>query len=73
MTRFQFATRKKLYKNSRQGKICGIFSGLGDYLGLNPLILRLAGILALIFIGPVVMILGYLLVSLLLDDKSYNF
>jgi len=62
---------KKLYKNSRRGKICGIFSGFGEYLGINPLILRILGILALLMTGPIV-ILGYLLVGLLLDDNSYG-
>ncbi|PHZ84091.1 PspC domain-containing protein [Paremcibacter congregatus] len=59
---------RKFYKNSRQGKICGIFSGLGDYLGINPLILRILGIIAVLATGPIV-ILGYLLVSVLLDDN----
>lgn len=62
---------KKLYKNSRRGKICGIFSGLGDYMGINPLILRILGIIAVIATGPVV-ILGYLLVSVLLDDNPHG-
>ncbi len=72
MSHYKSYREKKLYKNSRRGKICGIFSGLGDYMGMNPLFLRLAGILSVIFFGPVV-ILGYLLVSLLLDDKPFDY
>jgi len=71
MSRYEKYHIKKLYKNSRRGKICGVFSGLGDYLGINPLILRIAGILALLMTGPI-MILGYLLVSVLLDDSAHN-
>jgi len=71
MTRFDNRQSKKLYKNSRRGKICGIFSGLGEYLGINPLILRLLGIIGVLIAGPIV-ILGYLLVSLLLDDSSHS-
>ena len=71
MSKFENYNPKKLYKNSRQGKVCGIFSGLGDYLGINPLILRIVGIAAVIMTGPIV-ILGYLLVSVLLDDKPYG-
>lgn len=71
MSKFENYSPKKLYKNSRQGKVCGIFSGLGDYLGINPLILRIVGIAAVIMTGPIV-ILGYLLVSVLLDDKPYG-
>lgn len=71
MSKFENYQAKKLYKNSRRGKICGVFSGLGDYLGVNPLILRIAGIFAVLITGPI-MILGYLLVSLLLDDSGHS-
>lgn len=71
MSKFENLNAKKLYKNSRRGKVCGIFSGLGDYLGINPLILRILGIIAVIATGPIV-ILGYLLVSVLLDDSPYT-
>ncbi len=71
MSRYENFQTKKLYKNSRRGKICGVFSGLGEYMGINPLILRVAGIVAVLITGPVV-ILGYLLVSLLLDDSSHG-
>ncbi len=71
MSKFENINAKKLYKNSRRGKICGIFSGLGDYLNINPLILRILGIIAVIISGPVV-ILGYLLVSVLLDDNTHG-
>lgn len=71
MTRHDTINSKKLYKNSRRGKICGIFSGLGDYLGINPMILRILGIIAVLMTGPIV-ILGYLLVSLLLDDSDHG-
>lgn len=71
MNRYKKYQTRKLYKNSRHGKVCGVFSGLGDYLGINPLILRIAGILALLMTGPI-MILGYLLVSILLDDSSHS-
>lgn len=71
MTKFDQYQTRKLYKNSRQGKICGIFSGLGDYLNINPLILRILGIVAVLATGPI-MIFGYLLVSVLLDDTPYG-
>jgi len=69
---YESRQNRKLYKNSRRGKICGIFSGLGDYLGVNPLILRVLGIIAVLCTGPI-MILGYLLVSLLMDEKPYDY
>jgi len=71
MSRFEDYQSKKLYKNSRSGKICGVFSGLGQYLGINPLILRLVAIAAIFITGPII-ILGYLLVSILLDDSAHR-
>lgn len=71
MKKYENINVKKLYKNSRRGKVCGIFSGLGDYLGINPLILRILGIIAVVATGPIV-ILGYLLISVLLDDNPYT-
>ncbi|PCI48939.1 MAG: PspC domain-containing protein [Alphaproteobacteria bacterium] len=71
MSKYENTRAKKLYKNSRRGKICGVFSGLGDYLNINPLILRIAGIIAVLMTGPVV-ILGYFLVSVLLDDSGHG-
>ncbi|MBL4895090.1 MAG: PspC domain-containing protein [Emcibacter sp.] len=71
MSNYRNIHSKKLYKNSRRGKISGVFSGLGDYLNINPLILRVAGIAAILITGPIV-IVGYLLVSLLLDDNIHD-
>ena len=71
MSNYKNIHSKKLYKNSRRGKISGVFSGLGDYLNINPLILRVAGIAAILITGPIV-IVGYLLVSLLLDDNIHD-
>ncbi len=72
MGKYEDYSPRKLYKNSRRGKICGIFSGLGEYMGINPLILRVIGIGALFITGPIVIVV-YLLISLLLDDKPYNY
>ncbi|WP_138378827.1 PspC domain-containing protein [Luteithermobacter gelatinilyticus] len=63
---------RRLYKNSLKGKICGVFAGLGDYLGINAALLRILGLIALLFVGPVV-ILGYLVMALVLTDQPHRF
>jgi len=60
--------RNKLYKNARQGKICGIFAGLANYSGISVTLLRILGIITLLFSGPIV-IIAYLLLSMMLDDR----
>ncbi len=72
MSKYDSIKNNRFYKNTRQGKICGVFSGLADYLGINALILRVLGILAVLFTGPIV-ILGYILVSILLDEKPNGY
>ena len=63
---------RRLYKNSRRGKISGVFAGVGDYLGVSPTFFRVIGILAILFTGPVV-IVAYLLTALLLNENPNSF
>jgi len=36
---------KKLYKNNQNKMLCGVCSGLGDYLNLDPTIIRLLAVI----------------------------
>jgi len=58
----------KIYKNRRDGKICGVCAGLGDYFGIDPNVIRVAAIL-LTFFGSGFPILGYIILCWLLEDK----
>lgn len=42
---------RKLYRNSSDKKIAGVCSGLAKFLGLDPTIVRIVALLALIFGG----------------------
>ena len=46
--------------NRRDAKIMGVAAGLADYTGIDPLVIRLAMVAALLITGPVA-ILFYLL------------
>jgi len=50
--------------NRRDAKVMGVAAGLADYTGMDPLILRMAFVAAMLITGPV-MILFYLLAGLL--------
>ena len=56
---------KRLYRNSKEGKIGGVCAGLGDYFNLDPVIIRLAFLL-LIFAGGLI---AYLVAWIIVPEK----
>ena len=52
--------------NRRDARIMGVAAGLADYTGVDPLIIRLAFVAAVLIAGPVA-ILFYLVTGLLAD------
>ncbi len=54
--------------NRRDSKIMGVAAGLADYTGFDPLLIRLAMVLATILTGPV-MILLYVVTGWLASDR----
>jgi phage shock protein C len=64
---------KRLERSERNRVIAGLFGGLGEYLNVDPNLLRLAGV-ALLILAPGVMVLLYALGVLLIPKsggKSY--
>ena len=54
--------------NRQQGKIMGVAAGLGDWTGVDPLIIRLGLVAATMIIGPVV-VLFYVLTGWLATER----
>jgi phage shock protein C len=54
--------------NRSQGKIMGVAAGLGDWTGVDPLLIRLGLVAATMLIGPVV-ILFYVLTGWLATER----
>jgi phage shock protein C len=54
--------------NRRDAKIMGVAAGLADYSGIDPLILRLGMVAAVLITGPVA-ILFYLLTGWLASER----
>ena len=45
---------RKLYRKKREGMICGVCAGIGEYIGLDPTVIRLVwALLGCTFIGIV--------------------
>jgi phage shock protein C len=54
--------------NRSQGKIMGVAAGLGDWTGVDPLLIRLGLVAATMLVGPVV-ILFYVLTGWLATER----
>jgi phage shock protein C len=54
--------------NRRDAKIMGVAAGISDYTGIDPTVIRLALVAALLLTGPVV-VLFYLLAGFLAANR----
>ena len=54
--------------NRREAKVMGVAAGLGDYMNVDPLLIRLGMVVATLVTGPV-MILLYLVTGWLASDR----
>ena len=54
--------------NRREAKVMGVAAGLADYTGIDPLVIRLGLVAAMLITGPVV-ILFYLLAGWLAPNQ----
>jgi len=56
---------KRLYRDTKEGKLGGVCAGIGDYFNLDPVIVRLAFLL-LIFAGGFI---AYLIAWIIVPEK----
>ena len=54
--------------NRQDGKLMGVAAGLGDFTGVDPLLIRLGFVIATLLTGPV-MILLYIITGWLASDR----
>ncbi len=60
---------KKIYRSNENKVIAGIFGGLGEYLDVDPVALRLLAILLFIVTGGVPFIIGYIVAIFIVPKK----
>ncbi|NKC01134.1 MAG: PspC domain-containing protein [Pseudomonadales bacterium] len=60
--------KRKITLDKDNAWIFGVCAGVGDYLNLDAAIVRVIGIVGALFM-PKVMVAGYLVAWLILDDK----
>lgn len=61
---------KKLYRSSKDKIVAGVFGGLGEYLNVDPTILRLSWILITVFTGFIPGIIVYILAAVVIPRES---
>jgi len=60
---------KKIYKSNENKIFSGVIGGIGEYLDIDPTILRLVYILVAIMTGVFPAIIGYIVASLVVPKK----
>ncbi len=60
---------KKLYKSRDDRKICGVCGGIAEYLGIDPMIIRVIWAVAALFFGTG--ILAYLVCAIVVPESEY--
>ena len=58
---------KKLYRNVKSGKLFGVCSGLAEYFGIDPTVIRVAWAIFACFVGSG--ILAYIVAALIIPEK----
>jgi phage shock protein PspC (stress-responsive transcriptional regulator) len=61
---------KRIYRNLDKSIISGVCAGVADYLSIDALWVRIAAVVALIFM-PMLTLPGYFLAVILLPRKTY--
>ena len=62
------STRHRLWRNPDRGMLAGVCAGIADYIGVEPIVVRLAAVLGLIFFFPPT-IAAYIILAVALRPK----
>ncbi len=61
---------KRLYRNNKNKVVAGVFGGIGEYLGIDPVILRLVWIFVWVFTAFIPGLIAYFLAIIVIPKKS---
>ena len=60
---------KKLFRNLADKKVSGVCSGIGEYMEVDPTLVRVGYVLLTIFTGVVPGIVAYFVLALIMPEK----
>ena len=66
---YKMDKNRKLYRSNKDKMICGVCGGLGEYLNVDPTLIRLAWVLLTCWAG--MSILAYLVAVIIPLDPEY--
>lgn len=61
---------KKLHKSKKNKILAGVLGGLGEYLNMDPTILRVVWVVVTVFTGFFPGILAYLIAALVIPEEG---
>ncbi len=64
---------KKLYKTEQDRVLCGVCGGIGEYLNLDPNVVRLLAVLIAVFSAGFPTVIAYIVMACVLPSKSQTF
>lgn len=59
---------KKLYKDQKNKKLCGVCSGIAKYFGIDPTLVRLAAVILTLCTAIVTGLIAYFICALVIPD-----
>ena len=59
---------KKLYRSRTNRMVAGVIGGLGEFFGIDPVLLRLGYLILTVFTGFVPGIIGYVLAIIIVPE-----
>jgi len=62
------STRHRLWRDTDRGILAGVCAGIADYVGVEPIVVRLAAVLGLVFFFPPT-IAAYVILAIALRPK----
>lgn len=61
--------QKRLYKSRENRVIAGVIGGIGEYLGVDPVVLRVLWVAIVVFTVGIPGIIVYLIAALVIPEK----
>jgi phage shock protein C len=68
MTWTNSTQRFRLWRDRERGIIAGVCAGIADYIGIEPIVVRIVAVLGLLFFFPVTVV-SYVILALALPPK----
>ena len=64
-------TNKKIFKSTRDRKVCGVCAGIADFLNIDPTIVRLIWAILILVYGTG--LLAYFIAAIVLDEAPAEY